>query len=146
MLGTRLRTWRYDWQKRELVKESRRVAAEARQKNDQLICDEWYADNRWRFDVIDSAINGIKTDDLVRQAEKFNLSIPDKGDEEKWEHDLPANHLVLTPNARKELGAAIQRARRESIEWWVKVVGGAIGIVTGLVGASIGLIAVLRGK
>ena len=37
-----------------------------------------------------------------------------------------------------------KRARRETVEWWVKIIGGFITIVTGLVGALIGLISVLK--
>jgi hypothetical protein len=46
-----------------------------------------------------------------------------------------------------ELRSAIrkeQAERRAVVEWWLKVVGGSVGILTGLVGALIGLIAILK--
>jgi len=54
--------------------------------------------------------------------------------------------MILTAKAMDEVGAAIWKARRESIEWWVKVSGGFIGMVTGLVGALIGVFTVLKHK
>lgn len=145
LLGARLEMWKYKRERRKLDKEMRRIRVEARQKKDEQIYEDWCAEHTWKFDVNDAAINGIKTDSLVKQAEKFYLAVPDKSDENKWTRDA-TDSLVLTPEAMRELGAAIRRARRESFEWWVKVVGGAIGIVTGLVGALIGLIAVWKRK
>jgi len=39
-----------------------------------------------------------------------------------------------------------KRERRESVEWWVKIISGLITIGTGLVGALIGLVAVWKHK
>lgn len=53
--------------------------------------------------------------------------------------------MALTPEAMTELRTTIEkerRERRETVEWWVKMIGGFITIGTGLVGALIGLVAV----
>jgi len=91
----------------------------------------------------------IKSDSLIKEADELHLPRPDYGANGKWEENNPpiTTGYVLTPEAMVELRAAVRnekRARRETVEWWVKIIGGFITIVTGLVGALIGLISVWK--
>ncbi len=46
-----------------------------------------------------------------------------------------------------DLRGAIRKEQAERcavVEWWLKVVGSSVGILTGLVGALIGLVAILK--
>ena len=146
MLRTRLKIWKLNRQRRKLEKESRRVRAESLAKKDDRIYEDWHAEHRWEFELVDATIKGAISRDLVNEAENLYLPTPDYGAGERWEQQLDGSY-ALTPEAMTELRAAIRkerRERREVIEWWVKVVGGAIGILTGLVGALIGLIAIWK--
>lgn len=54
-------------------------------------------------------------------------------------------YLQLTPTGKGRLRSAIWRKRRETVEWWVKrVIIPLIIALTGLAGAAIGILAMLR--
>src|SRR5713101_4146312 len=114
----RLRTWKYERRLRKLEKEMRRVQAEARKKKDEQLVDEWYAEHQWEFQLNNCAIDSIRSEGLVKQAKKFYLTLPDESDGNFWEHDMATQSIVLTSKAMNEVGAAIRKARRESIERW----------------------------
>ena len=151
MLGTRYTLWKLHRERRRLERENKRVWEEAQKKDDEAIYSGWRAEHGWELDLNDASINTLKSLDLVRRAEKLYLPTPERGGKD-WlaQEDLPGaasimgSYSVLTPQAMNELRAAVRKASRENIEWWVKVVGGAIGILTGLVGALIGLIAIWK--
>lgn len=140
---------------RALEKEWKRARAEAEQKKDPTIFENWesncgdlvYADLRWdRKRTVSAA--------LLREADELLIQRPYLNDETKWEADtdeysMPREGMVLTVHAMTELRASIRKEkkeRREVIEWWVKLFGGILPIVTGLVGALIGLAAIWKHK
>ena len=68
---------------------------------------------------------------------------------QNWETTLQSSQEVLTREAITELRAAIRKEDSERgavAEWWVKVVGGVLGIFTGLIEALIGLVALWHRK
>ncbi len=57
------------------------------------------------------------------------------------------NAKILTPEALTDLRTAIRKEKRDRLEdfgVWIRVVGGGVGILTGLVGALIGLVAIWK--
>ncbi len=89
---------------------------------------------------------------LINEADGLHLPRPQYNDKEKWDSNCPEHVeriLALTPEAMTELRTTIRkekRERRETVEWWVKIIGGLITIGTGLVGALIGLVSVWKHK
>jgi hypothetical protein len=134
-----------------LEKEFNKIAKEAKRKKEQHILDEWHSVNGWEFDSIDAEIKHNDTQDLLDEAEKLYLPTPDRGDQSKWisKDDLKSfeNFSVLTPDAMSEVRTAIRkerRERREVVESWAKIAGSTITILTGLIGAIIGLVAIWK--
>lgn len=88
---------------------------------------------------------------LEREASRLWIPLPPKEDRARWENaegymgwDYAT---VLRPLGMTELRTAIrkERAERRAVtEWWLKTLGAAVGILTGLIGALIGLVSVLR--
>jgi fermentation-respiration switch protein FrsA (DUF1100 family) len=128
------------------------VAKEAKEKHDGGLLEEWEGANEWEFEMIDATIKGNLSRDVLAQARELYLPTPTFNDKTRWVPEEEFIHTgaqwwVLTPEAMAELNGAIRRekqARREIVDWWVKVIGGFVTILTGLIGAAIGLVAVLR--
>jgi len=89
------------------------------------------------------------SDELFYDAQRLYLPTPKHDDKEKWDSDgaLYTPTRYLTAEAMTELRTAIRKERAERravVESWLKVLGGSIGILTGLVGALIGLVAIWK--
>jgi hypothetical protein len=151
-LRTRWSNWRAKARLRELTKEHSQVEKKAKEKHDSGLLEEWEAEHGWEFEVIDMQIKESLSRDVLDQARKLYLPTPNLNDKSKWlsEDEFPHTGMrfwILTREATVELNATIRKerqGRREVIEWWIKVIGGFVGILTGLVGAGIGLVAVLK--
>jgi hypothetical protein len=55
-----------------------------------------------------------------------------------------ATMFYLTDKGQAAARRLIREDRRKNIEWWVKVIGSIAALVTGLLGALIGVIALLK--
>ena len=55
-----------------------------------------------------------------------------------------ATNLYLTEKGEAAAKRLIREDKRRNLEWWIKVIGSIIAFVTGLLGALIGVIAVLK--
>ncbi|HEY1802111.1 MAG TPA: hypothetical protein VGG46_14365 [Terriglobales bacterium] len=138
--------------RRKLDKVGARLFKLAKETKDSTDLDNWYDENHQEFDSIAAEIKHNDSAALMDEAEKLYLPTPEYRDEEKWisrdQLNTPTEHWrVLTPEAMTELRTAIRkekRERRETFESWIKILGGIIAALTGLVGAAIGLIAVLH--
>ncbi len=144
-----LRNWielfKLNRKERALDKEGERKRVEAREKKDESILEEWdnnyghfvYEDIRW-------SRKKLVSDALMREADELHLPRPQYADKAKWEDELDEydrpRGLVLTPESITELRSTIRKEKNERRERWVKFVP----IITGLVGASIGLVVVIR--
>jgi hypothetical protein len=138
-------------QERALDKEWKRKNAEAEERKEPAILEEWensygdlvYEDLRW-------SRNKLVSDELLREADELYLPRPQFDDATKWEnkedyYGMPRPGFVLTAAAMTELRASIRKEkkeRREAFEWWIKL----FGSLTGLVGALIGLVSIWRHK
>jgi hypothetical protein len=146
----RIALYKLNRQERKLNAEGERIHKEAREKKDQSIVDEWYGTTAyWQYEEIQWSRKKIPSDALLQEADELHLPRPQYGDKDKWEEDRPqmVTDYVLTPEAMAELRTTIRkekRERRETVEWWVKIIGGLITIGTGLVGALIGLVSVWK--
>jgi hypothetical protein len=150
MLRTTIEILKLNRRRSKLGKKAKEVGKESGEKKNSQMAEDWWEEHSWEFDWIEWSIRDIIGRDLIRQAERLHLPTPGHGENEKWDLDcFPGLGPVLTAEAMTELRTAIRkekRERREIIEWWVKVAGGLIGILTGLVGALIGLFAILKAK
>jgi hypothetical protein len=141
-------------QETALEKEWKRARAEAEQKKDPAIFENWennygdlvYADLRW-------SRKKIVSDALLREADELLIPRPLFADQTKWDNEEDAygapRGLVLTAEAMTELRASIRKEKKESwevVESRVKLLGGFLTILTGLVGALIGLASVWKHK
>lgn len=150
-LRTKWKNWKLRSRRRTLEKEGAAAAKESKQKKDHSIIDEWHNINGWELDSIEAEIKHNDSRALLDEAEKLYLPAPGLNDKNKWipKEDLNTfeNWSVLTPEAMTDLRAAIRKERREQreeLESWAKIVGAFMTILTGLVGAVIGLVAVLK--
>ncbi len=150
---TRWKNWKLRRERSQLDKESKQVQAEAREKKDNVIYDEWFSNYGWKFEAIDAWIKENDSRDLLDQAEQMYLPTPGLNDRDKWvpEGEFPPGiqqyWSVLTPEAMTELNAAIRqekRARREVWESWAKIIGTIVASVTGIIGTIIGLVAISK--
>jgi hypothetical protein len=129
-----------DWDDR--IKKSGKSAAECSGES-------WYAE--FGNETIDLQLEETKitSDSLEFEARSLWLPIPSREDATKWEESNfgQTERLFLSPIGMTELRTAIRKERGERravTEWWLKTLGAAVGILTGLIGALIGLVSVLR--
>ncbi len=91
-------------------------------------------------------INTIETERLLRKATKLGIDFPDKPG--WWWNDIDDEGVnyrnYLTDSGEAGVLRLIREERRKSVEWWVKIIGGVITLLTGLAGSIIGIIAILK--
>jgi hypothetical protein len=151
-LHTRWANWRAKAHLRKLRKEHGRIKKRAKEKHDSGLLEAWEGEHEWEFGLVEATIKENLSRDVLDQARELYLPTPSLNDKTKWVPEDEFVHTgtqwwVLTPEAMIELNGVIRKekqARREVVEWWIKVIGGFVTILTGLVGAGIGLVAVLR--
>lgn len=137
------------WKK--LVEEGRRLYGESKTKNDANIFGDWLEEHRSEFESIRWARKDLISQALLMEADRISLPRPQYSDKSKWESPDKAifygENLVLTIEAMAELRGAIRkerRERRETFESWAKIISSLVAILTGLVGALIGLFSILK--
>lgn len=89
----------------------------------------------------------IETDQLYRKAQKFGIEFPKNKHNWWWDdidHEGENFRNYLTDIGKASVLRLIREERRKDIEWWVKIIGGVITLLTGLAGSIIGIIAVLK--
>lgn len=153
-LRDRIAVYKLNRKEKSLDEEAVRVQKAAKEKKQPELYDEWESAAHWEYEVIAWSRKKVVSDALIREADELHLPRPQYGDNGKWEEEekdepLAQTGMVLTPEAMAELRGTIRkerRERRETVESWVKIIGGLLTIVTGLVGALIGLVSVLKHK
>jgi len=147
--------FKLDSKEKSLDQEWQRKKEESARAKDESILEEWennygdrvYGDLRWtRRRTVSAA--------LLREADELLIPRPSFADKTNWEaeedeYGMPREGLVLNPEAMTELRASIRKEKkegREVIEWWVKLFGGLVTLLTGLAGALIGLASVWKHK
>jgi hypothetical protein len=125
----------------KLVRQSGKPASECSDES-------WYADAGCESMEIEYQEKKAISDELYYQAQRLYLPTPEYDDNDKLASDYSVlQRRYLTAEAMTELRTAIRKERAERravVESWLKVVGGSIGILTGLVGALIGLVAIWK--
>lgn len=151
-LRTRWTNWKAKVRLRELRKEHGHIEKKAKEMHNEGLLDDWEAEHAWEFESTNAQIKENLSTDVLNQARELYLPTPSLNDNTKWMPEDDFTHTgprwwILTPEAMIELNGAIRRekqARREVVEWWIKVLGGFVAILTGLLGAGIGLVAVWK--
>jgi hypothetical protein len=128
-----------------------RLFRESKEKKDSTIIDNWYDDHRWEYKSVEWDRKELVSNSLLEQADELDLPRPPYSDKSKWEiadESLVEDGApVLTLETMMDLRSTIrkeQRERRESIDFWLKGAGVGVTILTGLVGALIGLLSLLN--
>ena len=103
--------------------------------------------------MIDWTREGVETDILIAELQRRGISLPVGS--EFWFDDLEhqsgtleeielSTRSYLTPAGKAEANHQIKLDRRRNLEWWVKIVGQVGALLTGLLGALIGLLAIIK--
>lgn len=151
-LRDKIALYRLSLREKKVDAEEERIRKKAKEDKNAHLLDDWYESfGSWEYEEIEWSRKRIVSDSLIREADELHVPRPKHGDKDKWEKDKPllAPGNVLTPEAMVEVRSAIRkekRERRETVEWWLKIIGGIITIGTGLVGALIGLVSVWKHK
>jgi len=94
-----------------------------------------------------------ETDELMHEALRWGVEAP-RG-HGMWEDDMDdhggtqeeieeATSFWLTKNGKVTVRRLINEAKRKNVEWWVKIIGTIVAAITGLLGALIGVVAILK--
>lgn len=152
-LSYRLRLYKLNFQQWKYDREAGRQFKLGKKKNDPEFADNWYDSvGHYEYEELAWKRKALVSHSLISEADSLHLPRPQYNDKEKWDSNCPEHverTLALTPEAMTELRTTIRkekRERRETVEWWVKIIGGLITIGTGLVGALIGLVSVWKHK
>ena len=103
--------------------------------------------------MIDWTKEAVGTDLLIAELQRRGIPLPQGS--EFWFNDLEEQSGTLeeielstrsyfTPAGKAEANHQIKIDRRRNIEWWVKIIGQVGALLTGLLGALIGVLAILR--
>ncbi len=144
-----LRMRRLNARRRRIEDEFGRDVQEAkRNKKSEEAIHSIYAEWRWERDEIEWEIGVAVTQVLMDEAHTLHIPLPPFTDETKWVR-YPPGTIHLSTEGIQEVRAAIRREkqeRREAVRQWLTIRASLITIITGLVGALIGLVAVFRSK
>jgi hypothetical protein len=154
MFWRRIRDWKLRRQRDALRKSRVQFFAGRSVTEAAETLAQWRAGDGWKLDLIEAIIRENDSVDLVTQARKLGLPTPDRAEKNKWvnQADFGMAYLenfwhVLTTEAFTELRTSVRkelRERREAWEFRLRVWGTIVAILTGLIGASIGLVSVLK--
>jgi hypothetical protein len=98
------------------------------------------------LEELSGLVDEILTRRLLTSARRYGAPIREiESDPENWSrNNFGASSLVTV--AFDEIAARRNKARRESVTFWMQIIGSLIGWLTGLIGATIGLLAFLQRK
>jgi hypothetical protein len=92
-------------------------------------------------------IDAIDTDRLMNTVHKLGIELPAKKADWWWDDmdDVgPEDYRsYLTERGKMGVSKLIRDERKKNIEWWAKIIGTVITLLTGLVGSIIGVLAIL---
>ena len=103
--------------------------------------------------MIDWTKEAVETDTVIAELQRRGIPLPHGS--EFWFNDMEEQSGTLeeielstrsyfTPAGKAEANHQIKLDRRRNIEWWVKIIGQIGVLLTGLLGALIGLLAIIR--
>lgn len=153
MFRTRIENWKLRRQADALLKSQAQALRGLKGEELRSAWAEWKAEKGWELDMISTTIQENETRELIAQAISLYLPIPSRAERDKW---VEADDLgvgvagsgmrlqILTYDAFSELHGAVIKQRRDNWEFRLKVAAIIITALTGLVGAAIGLVSVLK--
>ena len=135
-----LRTLR--WELRQFDRTYRKAIREAEGASAKRDLEE-----QAQFEVqeITGAIDEIRSHRALRQAADEFIDCGSLMTEDDWVHGSFGNRF-LKEKTLAAVNRSVRDAKRAKWEFRIKVIGGVIGTLTGLVGAAIGLVAVWKRK
>jgi len=90
--------------------------------------------------MVDEEISILATDSLICKARRRFVPTPSREDEGMWEQcNTVSNRYVLTNKGISELRSSLRKERKEQVEFVVMI----LAILTGIIGAATGLVAVI---
>ena len=127
--------------KRSIIKKYKKLYDQAKQqKKSDAELDATVLNERSKKDYVDDLIWRLQMQYLSQQAEKYLLPRPKfNQDSGEWIESDVTGHWRLSQNALVKLRTAIRKEQKERREHWKTW----IPLLTGLVGALIGLVALL---
>lgn len=139
--------WRTRRERKKTDKLFERLIAKARKKGHVEEPESLGQEHSMEREIIDDKISFLETLEIQRRAEKFGVPVPPLSDKESWEKGYSPYSIRLTKQAKLRIADEIRKERRARISdrmLWVDYLGPLVSPVTGLVGATIGLVALLR--
>lgn len=102
---------------------------------------------RARLGALHDEIEGLETDFLLKRIETLGIELP-KGKSSWWRNDIEYSdfddvRFYLTSTGKRYVNKLIRDERKKNIEWWIKLVGGLIPMLTALAGTIAAILAVL---
>ncbi len=94
-----------------------------------------------------------ETDELMREALRWGVETPHgetmwKDDSEQHggtiEEIQDATSFWLTEKGKVTVRRLLREAKKTNAEWWVKIIVSIVAAITGLLGALIGVVAILK--
>lgn len=89
------------------------------------------------------ALDDLETSHIEKLASKWGVEIDPSLYSDRFV-GLTRRHSILDHISRPKVLRLIKVARRESVKYWVGIAAQIIGMVTGLIGVTIGLLALLK--
>jgi hypothetical protein len=128
----------------------RKLAAVYRRLIKEVGDDKKHRDNliaEWQFESEEylDEIAGIQSRRLVKEAQKELVDVFAVVKDNEWTQGR-FGETFLKARALARLNKAVSEAKRAKWEFRLKVISGIAGVLTGLVGSVIGLVAVLKKK
>jgi hypothetical protein len=140
--GLRIRILQHD---REAI--SKWYDRQARLENDPEAREALFVDGYWRRSDLNDEIGLLQTRILIEAAERHFVPWPRYQDNpDAWERCESSEHMRLTQHAAHDLLSALRQERKDRSEvfrLWLAGLGPMLTAVTGLIGAIIGLTAIL---
>jgi len=147
--------WLFDLKLRRLQKKRHRIAARysklyrmAKKKNkghDE--CEQISGEASMDDQIAEYEIESLVTWELVRRAELLFIPVPASTDNEYWKDAYAPNQRHLTALGVSKVRDAIreeERKRREARLSFLDIAAKLVVMLTGLVGATIGLVSILK--
>ncbi len=113
------------------------LIAQAKKEGDEEKYEGLISELLMERDFID--IDSLISRRIIRRANGLDLPIPPYSDKEAWERNRTTGAYYLTAKGRADLRSLIRKEKRERFEYWARW----IVLLTGLIGAATGLVAVL---
>lgn len=92
-------------------------------------------------------LSAIETDKILSKVQKLGIELP-TGKKHWWWDDIDYEgedfRNYLTDDGKAGVKKLIRNERRNSVDWWVKMIVSVLAALTGLIGSIIGVLAVLK--